>query len=212
MYDVFGFVSPYLIRAKVLLQDLWKDGLSWDSEVGDEVAKVFRKWESELLRLPEINVPRCLRHSNIQVKSIELCGFSDASVDAYGTMIYLRGTSTTGQIWTTFIIAKTRVAPIKQITVARLELMGAVCLVNLMQYTIEALQHIGIEVNQIHAWLDSEIALAWIAKPSSNWRTFVSNRVQQIHDLFPTNIWKFCPGFQNPADKARQTSNGKFAS
>lgn len=110
-------------------------------------------------------------------------------------MVYLRHEYNDDDIW------KTRVAPLKYTSVARLELVACECLTKLLVYIIEAFEPIGVKIQSVHGWTDSEIALAWIRKPSSTWKTFVSNRVQTIHDRFPASIWRHCPVEDNPADK-----------
>ena len=200
VYDVFGFTAPFIIRAKIILQDLWKKDCKWDNEVDEEIAERFRNWELELPLLKEVVVPRRLMPRNFEVESISLHGFSDASEDAYGAIVYLRATSNDGLIWTNMIMAKTKVAPIKKTTIARLELMGAQCLAKLLKYVVEAFDPLEVEIEQVHGWTDSEITLDWIAQPSYKWKTFVANRVQSIHDCFPLTIWRHCPGQENPAD------------
>lgn len=94
-------------------------------------------------------------------------------------------------------MAKSRVAPMKQITLPRLELLAAFITAKLLYYVVQALR---ISVDSVHAWSDSQIALAWIRKPSSCWKVFVANRVQEIQQKVPPSQWRFCPGNQNPAD------------
>ena len=96
-------------------------------------------------------------------------------------------------------MAKTRVAPLNKPSIARLELFAAHCLAKLKDYIVKVIGH-HIRLDETHYWLDSEIALAWIAKPSSRWKTLVRNRVQEIYDLTSASDWKYCPGVENPAD------------
>ena len=62
------------------------------------------------------------------------------------------------------------------------------------------MQALRIAVDEVYGWSDSQIALAWIKRPSSNWKVFVANRVQEIQQRVAPSQWRFCPGSQNPAD------------
>ena len=130
---------------------------------------------------------------------MQLHGCCDASTVAYAAVIYFRFSDGNGAIKTSFIMAKTRVAPIKQTSVPRLELMAAHCLAKLAQYVIEGLKSM-LDFHSVHLWSDSKIVLAWLSKPSYCWKTFVKNRVQEIHDCFEVTVWKHCAGVENPAD------------
>lgn len=81
--DVFGVVAPFVIRAKVLVQDLWKMGVDWDEEVSEEVKKQFKRWEKELPALKEISIQRKLLEHEKTLKQVQLHGFADASLNAY---------------------------------------------------------------------------------------------------------------------------------
>ena len=95
------------------------------------------------------------------------------------------------------VMAKSRVAPMKRITLLRLELLAAFITATLLHYVVQALQ---TSVDSVYAWSDGQIALAWIRKPSSCWKVFVANRVQEIQQRVSPSRWRFCPGNQNPAD------------
>jgi len=55
-------------------------------------------------------------------------------------------------------------------------------------------------VDAVYGWSDSQITLAWIRRPSSKWKVFAANKVQDIHQRVPPSQWRFCQGSQNPAD------------
>jgi len=96
-------------------------------------------------------------------------------------------------------MAKTRVAPIKQTSVPRLELMAAHSLAKLASYVLDAIKSV-VSVDHVYLWTDSSIVLAWISKSSNYWKMFLKNRVKEIHDTFSADVWRHCPGVQNPAD------------
>ncbi|XP_055837750.1 uncharacterized protein LOC129906129 [Episyrphus balteatus] len=140
-------------------------------------------------------------------KAIELHGFCDASMKAYGAAIYVRVLDSEGKIHTNLLLAKTKVAPSQRtITLPRLELCGAVFVAQLLQYTKEVL---GMPDIKMYAWTDSTIALAWIRAIPAKWTTNVSNRVSQIQRLIGIDCWGHVATHHNPAYVA---SRGVFPS
>jgi len=195
IYDVFGFVSAYTVKAKIIVQELWKRKVKWDQPLQGRLVDEFREWEKELPLLPAITIPRWI---NIEDGNhVEIHGFCDSSERAYGAIVYVRVTDKHGNVKISFLIAKTRVAPLKPLSLAQLELLAVHCLAKLVKYVIEAVR---FSINAIHLWSDSMIALAWVRKPSSSWKTFVRNRVQEVHDIVSPNVFHHCPTEDNPAD------------
>ncbi|GBN10127.1 hypothetical protein AVEN_214037-1 [Araneus ventricosus] len=92
---------------------------------------------------------------------LELHGFADASEKAYGAAIYVRCLSNSGEISTNLLCSKSRIAPLKSITIPRLELCAAVLLANLAQKTIKSMK---ISFHSTVLWTDSSIVLTWIQK------------------------------------------------
>ena len=194
VFDIFGFYSPFVIRMEILLQDLLLK-VSWDEEINGEIATRFSTWEKELKTINTITIPRLVIKKN--VATVELHAFADASEKAYGMIIYTRTLDELGNIDVNFLNAKTRVAPLRFTSLPRLELLSAHAASKLMSFSVEALQ---VKINRIHFRLDSVIALCWISKSSSDWKPFVSNRGQEIHDNYDKSLWHYFKGSENPAD------------
>ena len=121
-FDVLGWFSPAIIKVKILLQRLWELKVDWDDPVPQLIKDVWLQWRSELRLLSEKHISRCYFPKGIVIESIQLHGFSDASEDAYASVIYLRLTDSVGNVHLSLVIAKTKVAPIKRLTIPRLEL------------------------------------------------------------------------------------------
>lgn len=103
------------------------------------------------------HVPRCYIPVSVNIVAIELHGFCDASERAYAGVVYLRMIDSTGDVHISIIISKTKVAPIKRLTIPRLELCGAHLLARLLHHV----QHIfELPINRVYAWTDSTIVLA----------------------------------------------------
>ena len=94
-------------------------------------------------------------------------------------------------------MSKTRVAPLRKITLLCLELMAAVITARLCTYVKGA---IDCPINRIVCWTDNSSTLHWIRGAASQWKPFVANRVTEIQSLLDPSVWRYCPGLQNPAD------------
>lgn len=115
-----------------MFQKLWQEGLDWNQKLPEHIAKTWMEFRSELHLLEKIRIPRWIG-KGIQTKIFELHGFCDASEAAYSAVIYARIVNQDGSIQITNLASKTRVAPIKLLTLVRLELCGFVLLANLME-------------------------------------------------------------------------------
>lgn len=132
----------------------------------------------------------------------ELHGFSDASEKAMGACVYLK-VFQGDEICVNLVAGKAKVAPMKTISLPKLELCAAVLLAKLMKNVKNALK---ININETHFYSDSEITLAWIKKEPHVWKTFVANRVSKIHELSERNNWHYINTKANPADHASRGS------
>ena len=112
VYDPFGFVSPFVLPAKAVLQDLCRRGLSWDEAIPEESLKCWKEWLFELPRLEEFSIDRCLKPYGFgKISTCQLHHFSDASQIGYGAVTYLRLVDEGGQVHCAFLMAKSRLAP-----------------------------------------------------------------------------------------------------
>ena len=194
---VFGFSAAFLIPAKILIQNFWNLKFSCDDLLPTDIVHDFRKWEKEHLQLTTIKIPRLMISCSKPVK-FELVAFADASEKAYGCIVYLRVIDELGNIDVQYVIGKARVAPSKKKTLARLELVALLLSARISKYVMKSLPDLTFE--QVSIFTDSNIALCWIQKCSTNWKPFVANRVQEIHDLFEPRIFHHVGGSENPAD------------
>ena len=197
LFDPIGFLAPFTIRAKVLLQEMWAAGLDWDEEMDEPLAGSARDWFSELTDLTALRIPRCLLVKGKQIDTVSLYTFADASEVAYGAVVYARYCYQDGSISTNIVAAKTRVAPSKATSIPRLELMGAVTGVHLSTRIIKVLE---LQASQSTFWSDSLNVLWWIRGHSRDFKPFVANRVDEIQTYTSPEQWKYVPTDLNPAD------------
>ena len=126
LFDPLGFAAPFVMQAKCLFQELWKLGLSWDEEIPEQLCFVFSKWLDDLQLLRQWCIPRNYTGKGwCDIDHIELLGFGDASPKGYGACIYLKATINDGTCVCSLVIAKSRVAPLKELSLPRLELLGS---------------------------------------------------------------------------------------
>ncbi|XP_026325015.1 uncharacterized protein LOC113234002, partial [Hyposmocoma kahamanoa] len=198
LYDPLGWIAPAITTAKVFIQQVWLSSVDWDSELPDSILKNWTNFRNNLKALTEFRVPRWI-HSKKDDKVFELHGFSDASNVAYAAVVYGRIIDEQGRVHVHLITSKTRVAPIKQVSIPRLELCGAVLLAKLLNEVADTLQ---VPKGNLHAWTDSSIVLAWLSSHPSRWKTFIANRVSEILTITDRDQWSHVASKENPADPA----------
>ena len=196
LFDPLGFLSPYTIRAKVLMQETWTTGLDWDSPLDDELAKKIRKWFEELDDLPNISIPRCLQLCQ-EVVSFTIHTFVDASQDAYGAVVYARCAYSDGTVSRRIIASKAKVAPLATVSIPRLELMAAVLGLRLTSSVCEVMK---MAITSVVFWSDSMNVLHWIRGRSRTYKPFIANRVGEIQTFTNPDQWRHVSTSENPAD------------
>ncbi|XP_071042674.1 uncharacterized protein [Parasteatoda tepidariorum] len=172
-----------------------ENGIDWDQPVPEEIKANWNCWYNQLQGLCEVNIPRWYFLSRETPQSLEIHVFCDSSQTAYGTVIYLRFT-VSSEIRTAFVLAKGKVAPLKKMTLPRLELKAAVIGVRLLKVLQEQFPDA-----KACLWTDSSIVLNWIRGSAYCWKTFVKNRVSEVKESTSAEMWYHCPGSDNPADK-----------
>ncbi|UYV77587.1 hypothetical protein LAZ67_15001635 [Cordylochernes scorpioides] len=192
IFDPLGFCAPVFLPPKLLLQRSWGLKLGWDTPLPESMAQEFRTWLDQIKFIELIKIPRYMWNDLIFLTEVHI--FCDASQIGYGAVAYLR--SETGRENTlTLIWSKVRLAPMKSITIPRLELMAMVLGARLANAIQAALKR----KCETTLWSDSTTALSWI-KREIEWRVFVRNRVREIQATTNLNDWRFVPSQLNPAD------------
>ena len=195
IFDPLGFVTPVSVRAKILLQEIWQTKFTWDEPLSKEITDNWLSILPDLMKLSQFTIPRAYLSSPV-TSACHLYAFSDASKKAYGAVVYVCQNQEVS-----LVMSKCRVAPIKTVTLPRLELMAAVVATRLVQFVKSAI-HLqpNDSSSSIHMWTDSQIVLHWIYKSYNQSKPFISHRVSEIVRAFPANSWSFTPSEDNPAD------------
>ncbi|XP_046608737.1 uncharacterized protein LOC124299524 [Neodiprion virginianus] len=195
LFDPIGYLSPVVTRGKILLQNLWLKKLGWDDPVPPEIQEAWTIFHKELLDLEKIKIPRWLGTNSFS--GWDLHCFCDASKRAYAAAIYV--VTPPGQTFSSkLLVSKSKVAPIKVISIPKLELCAAALLVKLLLYI---LKHLKRNPSRIFCWSDSKVVLAWLLSHPSRWKTFIANRVNFITTSLPADTqWGYVSTLENPAD------------
>ncbi|XP_075151043.1 uncharacterized protein LOC142225150 [Haematobia irritans] len=196
LFDPLGLLSPIIIKAKILLQQLWTNNLDWDESILQHLDTEWSYFKTVLTQINQICIPRFI--GTTLNASVQIHGFADASMKAYGCCIYV--VSRQGNdVTTRLFLAKSRVAPSKKIkTLPRLELCAAHLLAKL--WSVANVNLSPFKIDDIFFWSDSEIVLHWVKTHPSMLSTFVGNRVAQISEYCEEAKWRYVPSAQNPAD------------
>ncbi|XP_071580460.1 uncharacterized protein [Temnothorax nylanderi] len=144
---------------------------------------------------PKSLSPNC---NTAEALQLELHSFADASERGYAAVVYLRVTRN-NDTSLHLLGAKSKVAPVKQVTLPRLELNAAALLTD---FTSHIRSNLSLSTAPIHLWSDSEVTLHWIRGHASRWKTYVANRVSHIQQHLSEAQWRHVSGRDNPADCA----------
>jgi hypothetical protein len=208
IFDPLGFLSNLLISNKILLQAIWDSGIHWDDYITDEHFAIWKTLCDNLNKLNNFYIQRQMTTFNINQCKIQLHIFCDASKYAYATCAYLRF-NYNNQFESTLIAAKSRVAPLKPMSIPRLELQGTLLGARLAKTIKEIL---NIAIDSTYLWTDSEIVLYWLKTSSKRFKTFVAQRLGEIQEITNSSEWRYVPSKINPADKATKLSSFDFNS
>lgn len=197
IFDPLGLASVVTIKTRISLQEIWKmKKFEWDDLLPKEMQLVWTKlFFAEIEDLKAVQFPRCLQPLSV-FGSPELHVFADASLLAYGAAAYLVWSSSSGKE-ARLVSAKVSVAPLRQTTIPRLELMAALLATRLAKTIYDELK---IKPSKVILWSDSMIVLAWLRSESTLLKSFVGVRVAEIQASWELTVWRHVPTNLNPAD------------
>lgn len=190
IFDPTGFLAPFIVRAKIFLQSLWKLCQGWDEKIPEEIQQERFVWQKELQSLAEFSVQRFYRLFMVSPTSIQLHLFGDASEKAFCAVAYFRFEYPSGKRHCAFVAARPLSFP-------RLELQAALLSVPLECIIQKAHDY---EVPSTHYWSDSSAVIALIHGESKQHPAFTTNRLSEILDTSEPQQWRHCPRKLNPAD------------
>ena len=203
VFDPIGLLAPFSVHMRQLLKGIWtKNGQHWDNEVDPSEEEEFLRWKEQLPLVAETSIDR--RYFNRERDKTELHVFADASEDTICAVAYLRSQPKEYAADLAFVIGKCRVAPMRHLSIPRLELQAAVMAVRLKEQIVK--EH-EMKINSCSFWSDSTTILQWIHSSHRKQQVFVANRVAKILDTTDVSQWKHASGINIPADIGTRAIN-----
>jgi hypothetical protein len=181
---------------KLLFQATWTRELTWDELLAPDIAIKWLSWTSQLHLLSDMHVPQWIGAQTHKLQDCEVHVFGDASECAEGAVIYLKSI-TDNAVTVRLICSKARLAPIKRVTLPRLELLAALVTTSLLHYFCQATE---CDISKATLWSDSAIALTWICGDMNRQKTFVCNHIKEILEYTAPSKWCHCSRSENPAN------------
>ncbi|XP_062711164.1 uncharacterized protein LOC134289403 [Aedes albopictus] len=197
IFDPLGLIAHFLMFLKVLLQKVWRSGVQWDEEITDDAFTKWQHWLKLLPQVEQVRVPRCYRSLILNPEDeAELHIFADASEGGMSAVAFLRFVKNQ-TIECRIVAAKTRVAPLKFVSIPRLELQAAVVGARLAHTIADAL---SLKISRKYYWTDSRDVLCWLNADHRRYTQFVAFRVSEILETTEANEWRWVPSKMNVAD------------
>ena len=213
-YDPPGFLSPFTVRARSVLQKLWNHKLEWDTAIPEDFSTQWQQWLNEMFSLEAlITIPRHLMLD--QAKGVQLHVFVDASTDIFAATAYLVVETEELEVESTVVLskgvrdekrlvrrayitaAKARVTPTKTESISRLELAACVIGVRLGHMVAKCYE---LDPEDTMYWTDSMNCMFWFNTPANTLKTFVAHRVGEVQNHSKVENWRHVPTDLNPAD------------
>ena len=201
LFDPLGFVGHFKIKGIMLLQNTWRSKIGWDDEIPHSIYESWQLWLNKLKSVTEVKIPRY--YGCAENDEVELHTFVDASEEAFAAVSYLR-ICRKDDFETRLVWSKTRVAPLKKLTIPRLELQAAVLGCRLATTIIKELRNQPISRKVF--WTDSRTVLTWIRGTDKKHPEFIANRVGEIQENTDPTDWYWVFTKENVADKATRFS------
>ncbi|XP_058827601.1 uncharacterized protein LOC131687526 [Topomyia yanbarensis] len=193
--DPLGLVSPVIAWVKIRLQHLWLSSIDWDEPAPHDIVARWSEFYAQLPLLQGFKISRFIFLPGTSTSQFHV--FCDASEVRYGACIYARSASKEAQVKVELIASKSRVAPLKRLSLPRLKLCAALLGAKIYSKVSAALR---MEGNPCWFWSDSMVTLHWIRAPPNTWQTFIGNRTAEIQQLTHGHSWNHVKGSENPAD------------
>ncbi|XP_062700521.1 uncharacterized protein LOC134284941 isoform X2 [Aedes albopictus] len=198
VFDPLGLISHFLMFLRSLLQEIWRASVDWDEQIHDCHFEKWLVWLRFLPRVADIKIPRCYRTvtSAEEGTIVQMHTFVDASENGFAAVVYLRFQEG-NTVECALAGAKTRVAPLKFLSIPRSELQAAVIGTRLADSIQESL---SIKVQRRFFWTDSRDVMCWLHSDHRRYSQYVGVRISEVLETTALRDWRWVPTKLNVAD------------
>ncbi|XP_068205286.1 uncharacterized protein [Palaemon carinicauda] len=198
VYDPLGALAPFIVRTKIIYQYEVRRKVGWDHNLAPENKLRWETWLLELEALEGLAIPRQYMPEGLSEKDeIEFHHFYDASQAAYTSVSYIYVKHENRQTYSSMVLACTKIAPIKTLSLERLELCATVLAAGT---DVKIRNELKQPVQHSRFWSDSAIVLQYIKSTECLFQTFIDNRLGTIHRCSKPEQWRHVSSEQNPSD------------
>ncbi|XP_055623316.1 uncharacterized protein LOC129766743 [Toxorhynchites rutilus septentrionalis] len=199
VYDPMGLIANYLMYLKILLQEIWRSGCDWDEQISGKHAEKWRVWIEVLPEVRKVSVPRCYRQitSSDASTEVQLHIFCDVSESGVAAVAYFRFQQNE-TIECAMVGSKTRVAPLKFLSIPRLELQAAVIGARMADGITRSHR---IKISRRVFWTDSRDVVCWLRSDHRRYHQFVAFRISELLETTVVDEWRWLPTRANVADE-----------
>lgn len=182
VFDPLGLIGHILVQLKIIIQETWRRSTGWDEKIDDELYGKWQRWLRMLKQLEEVRIPRWYlsgyeeNASSLENVEYQLHLFVDASELAFACVAYIRA-SYNEKVCCALIGSKTRVSPLKLVSIPRLELQAAILGTRFGQLIKSSLT---VPLKSIHYWTDSKTVISWLHSEQRKYKQFVAFRIGEI--------------------------------
>lgn len=198
-FDPLGLISKYLIQGKMVMQDVWIEGIGWDDIINEEINYRWQVFIKSFDEIEKIRIDR--QYADVEPKKCEvyLVTFVDAGEGAFAAVSYFRFVTPEGKVYVGLASAKAKVAPINTLSIPKLELQGGL-LGSRLDATVTKLT--SFEISRHIFLTDSQCVLSWISNPKFKKDKFIGSRIGEILENTSSADWFYVPSKLNVADEA----------
>ena len=197
-FDPYGYLLPVTVSGKLLLQEVWKTELGWDEILPNHI---HEKWLEHIKNLTNISLSLDRKFSDLKNPTLHV--FGDASKKGFGAVAYLVENG-----FSNFVIAKSRIVPIKAPTLPQLELTAANLAARLARFVMKTFEK-SFQIADVFIWSDSEITLHWLSSKTMHKKPYVRQRIQNIRELVPEAKFRYVKSSENSSDLMTRGINSK---
>ena len=173
IYNLLGLLNP-VVQMKTFFQRLCSARYVWDGLITNDYLEEWNALVKSLSAIQFIIVPRlyCYYNTYDPVVMIELHGFCNTSMKAYGCYVYLRFVHRSKFVKVILVTSKSRIAPLRKQGIPKLELLSCLLLVRLINTLKKEFKYF-YDILNFCLWIDSSVTYSWMVNTSKVFPVFI---------------------------------------